>query len=67
MYQEPHLTIKEKECSIIWEEWYEEKFNQENHEKAKLLRKKWCRCADELGEMIHQEYLTNTRYNDLKM
>ncbi len=67
MYREPHLTIKEKECAIIWEEWYEEKFNQKNYERAKILRKQWSQCCDEFNEMIHQEYLTNPRYNNLRM
>jgi hypothetical protein len=67
VYREPHLTIKEKECAIIWEEWYEEKFNQKNYERAKILRRQWSQCCDELTEMINQEYLTNPRYNNLRM
>jgi len=30
-------------------------------------RMEWCRCADELGEMVHQEFLNNPRYKDVKM
>ena len=37
-----------------------------DYEKAKTLREEWCNCAGELGEMVHQEYLTNPRYEQLR-
>ena len=68
MYREPHLTKKSKECAIIWEEWYKI-FQDKNGDqiKRKELRTQWCQCCDELSEMINQEYLTNSRYKNLKM
>jgi hypothetical protein len=33
---------------------------------APELRQKWCKCCDELGEMIHLEATTNPRYKDMK-
>jgi hypothetical protein len=29
------------------------------------LRKEWCKCCDEFGEMISNEVKTNPRYNEL--
>jgi hypothetical protein len=29
---------------------------------APEARKRWCKCADELGEMVSQEVKTNPRY-----
>jgi len=34
---------------------------------AQDARKKWCQCADELGEMVSHEAKINPRYNNLKM
>jgi hypothetical protein len=34
---------------------------------AKTARKTWCKCADELGEMIQEEYKSNPRYHGVKM
>ena len=31
---------------------------------AHEARVEWCRCADELGEMIQHEVKTNPRYKD---
>ena len=33
---------------------------------AQDARKEWCQCADELGEMVHLEAITNPRYNNIK-
>ena len=33
---------------------------------APEVRQKWCKCCDELGEMIHLEATTNPRYKDMK-
>ena len=38
-----------------------------DHEKAKTLRKEWCKCADELGEMVHHEFKTNPRYMSVEL
>jgi len=65
MYREPHLQKKSDECAVLWYIWFE-LYNAKDPS-AKIKRKDWCNCADELGEMINQEYLTNPRYNNLKM
>ena len=62
MYREPHLNKKSKECTDIWYEWYETEYVLKDKEKAKELRKEWCECASELGEMVSQEVKTNPRY-----
>ena len=69
MYREPELNTKTKECGIIWEEWYEifRKKEKGDQEKRKELRKKWCKCCDELSEMINEEVLTNQRYKNIRM
>ena len=67
MYREPHLNDKSRECADMWNEWYDLKYEKREIEKASILRKKWCKCCDELSEMVHQEYLTNPRYDNLKM
>ena len=64
MYREPHLQKKSDECAVIWREWYDEKFGNKNEEKAKILRKKWCNCVTEFGDMVSQEVKTNPRYNE---
>ncbi len=64
MYREPHLQKKSDECAVIWCEWYKEKFENKDEEKAKELRKKWGRCVSEFGEMISEEVKTNPRYRD---
>jgi len=33
---------------------------------APTARKTWIKCADEFSEMIHQEFLTNPKYNNIK-
>ena len=67
MYREPHLNKKSKECSDIWYEWYNVNYIQKDKEKAKDLRKQWCDCASELGEMVSQEVKTNPRYKDVEL
>ena len=67
MYREPHLQKKSDECRDIWHEWYKERFENKNEESAKEIRKKWCKCVTEHGEMISQEVKTNLRYKDLDL
>ena len=67
MYREPHLQNKSDECAKIWHEWYNERFQNKNEEKAKLLRKKWSQCVTEFGEMVSQEVKTNPRYEDIDL
>ena len=62
MYREPHLNHKSKECSEIWYEWYELFREDKTTKECKELRKKWCKCANELGKMVSQEVNTNPRY-----
>ena len=52
MYREPHLQKKSDECAVIWREWYKEKFENKDEEKAKILRKKWGQCVTKFGEMV---------------
>ena len=66
MYREPHLQKKSDECAVIWYEWNKEKFENKNEEKAKELRKKWCQCVTEFGEMVSEEVRTNTRYHGIQ-
>ena len=65
MYREPHLQKKSDECAIIWREWYKEKFENKNEEKAKELRKNWCKCCNKFGEMVSEEVRTNPRYHGI--
>ena len=32
---------------------------------APEARQRWCKCADELGEMVSQEVKTNPRYKGI--
>ena len=65
MYREPHLQNKSNQCRDIWHEWFKEKFENKNKEKAKELRKKWGKCVKEHGDMVSEEVKTNPRYRDL--
>ena len=64
VYREPHLQKKSDECAALWYTWFELYCNKD--QKAKELRKEWCKCADELGEMVNQEVKTNPRYRDVR-
>ena len=63
MYREPHLQKKSDECAVIWREWFKVEYEENNREKAKEIRKKWCNCVTEFGDMVSQEVKTNPRYN----
>ena len=67
MYREPHLNVKSKECADIWYEWYDLKYEKREIEKASILRKKWCKCCEEFGEMVSQEVKTNPRYMGMQV
>ena len=67
MYREPHLQKKSDECAKLWYEWYDIKYKNHNEDNAKLWRKKWCDCCEELSEMISQEVKTNLRYKGHKL
>jgi hypothetical protein len=60
MYREPHLNEKNAECALLWHEWY--KLFLAKDPLAKDARKIWCKCADELGELVSEEVKTNPRY-----
>ena len=66
MYLEPHLNEKSAECSKLWYDWYEEFNNPETRysPKSKKLRAVWCKCADELGELVSIAAKTNPRYKN---
>jgi hypothetical protein len=63
LYQEPHLQKKSDECAELWREWFS-LFQTRDHNdpERKELRKKWCKCCEEFGEMVSQEVKTNPRY-----
>ena len=69
MYKEPHLNVKSEECAKIWHEWFflfdnpDTKFTPE----CKELRKKWCNCCTEFGEMVSHEVKTNPRYKGINL
>jgi|TARA_Y100000033_G_scaffold1437_1_gene1323 hypothetical protein len=63
MYREPHLQRKSDECAEIWYKWYNLNYKEKDKEKAKEIRKKWCNCVTEFGEMVSEEVKTNPRYN----
>ena len=65
MYLEPHLNEKSDECAAIWREWFDTNYNLKDKEKAKILRKEWCQCCTEFGELISKEVRENPRYNEL--
>ena len=64
VYREPHLQRKSDECAALWYIWFE-LYNAKDP-LAKTTRKAWCKCADELGEMVSEEVKTNPRYRDIK-
>ena len=66
MYREPHLQKKSDECAKIWYQWFEQKYEIKNEEKAKELRKKWSQCVTEFGELVSEEVRTNTRYHGIQ-
>jgi hypothetical protein len=65
VYREPHLNKKSDECSALWHIWY--KLYLDKDPSAKELRRDWCKCADELGELVQEEYKKNSRYHNIKM
>ena len=65
MYREPHLQKKSDECAEIWREWFDVNYKEQDKEKAKILRKKWCQCCEEFGEMVSHEVKTNPRYKGI--
>ena len=66
MYREPHLQKKSDECDRIWYEWFDQKYEIKDEEKAKKLRKKWSQCVAEFGKMISEEVRTNSRYHGIQ-
>ena len=66
MYREPHLQKKSDKCAKIWYEWFKQKYEIKDEEKAKELRKKWSQCVTEFGEMVSEEVRTNPRYHGIQ-
>lgn len=68
MYREPHLQHKSDECARLWREWFSlfENIETKRTAECKELRKKWCTCCFEFGEMISEEVKTNPRYKNMK-
>ena len=67
MYKEPHLQKKSDECAQLWREWFNLKYEIKDEENANKLRREWCQCCDEFGEMISQEVKTNSHYKGRKL
>jgi len=67
VYREPHLQKKSDECAAIWYEWQHFWCEVKDKEKAKKIRKKWCKCCDEFDKILSHEVKTNARYKDLQM
>lgn len=65
VYREPHLQKKSDECAALWHMWYELKFKKDPL--ATPARKAWCKCCDELGEMVSLEVKTNPRYKNFRI
>ena len=63
MYKEPHLQQKSDECATMWREWFE--LFEKKDPREKDLRKKWCNCVTEFGDLVSQEVKTNPRYKDI--
>ena len=66
MYREPHLQRKSDQCAVLWREWFNYKYGLKDEKKAKELRKKWCNCVTEFGEMVSEEVKTNPRYTSVR-
>ena len=49
---------------MLWHIWF--KLQEKNDPLKKEARRAWCKCADELGEMVNQEVKTNPRYKDIR-
>ena len=66
MYREPHLQKKSDECARIWYEWFDQKYEIKDEEKAKKMRKEWSQCVTEFGKMVSEEVRTNPRYHGIQ-
>ena len=66
MYREEHLQKKSDECAAIWRKWQHFQYEIKDKEKAKKLRRKWCQCVTEFGDMVSQEVKTNPRYTSIR-
>jgi len=49
---------------MLWHIWF--KLQEKNDPLKKEARRAWCKCADELGDMVNQEVKTNPRYKDIR-
>jgi len=49
VYLESHLQKKSDECADIWREWYT--LFQAKDPRASEVRKRWCKCVNEFGEI----------------
>ena len=66
MYREPHLQCKSDECRDLWLVWKELWDRDNDSKEAKEARKKWGQCVTEFGEMVSEEFRTNTRYHGIQ-
>ena len=66
MYREPHLQKKSDECAKIWYDWFKAEYEDKDEQTASEIRKKWCNCVTEFGEMVSEEVKTNPRYHGIR-
>jgi len=66
MYREPHLQKKSEECSDLWWAWKKLWDVDIHSEETKKAREIWCKCSDEMSELISHEVKTNVRYTSVR-
>ena len=64
LYKEPHLQRKSDKCAALWKNWYNYHYGLKDFDRAKIVRKQWCKCCDEFSIMLDDELKTNPRYNN---
>ena len=68
MYNEKILNKKNSECVKLWHRWHDifkdsdKRFSKE----CTKLRKDWCKCCDEMGDLLSLEVKTNPIYDEVK-
>ena len=66
MYREPHLQKKSEECSDLWWAWKKLWDVDILSEETKKAREIWCKCSDEMSELISHEFKTIVRYSSVR-
>ncbi len=68
MYKENILNEKNSECVRLWNEWHDLFLDPDKRftEECNLLRKRWCNCCDEMGDLLSLEVKTNPKYDEVR-